>query len=142
MIVHHIGLVVKNIEEHYNRYYYSALGFNEISKIFVDKIIGVKVAFINLNNKIYLELIEPIDNSSPVFNFLQKRGSSLHHLCFEVENIHYECERLREFNYLVTLSPTPAVAFDNRKIAFLMSKEENFLIELLEKNEDSFSYKL
>ncbi len=133
MEIHHIGLVVNDIKLHYENYYKNALGYNEISEIFRDDKIGVYVAFINLNNKIYLELVQPLDENSPVYNFLKKRGQTLHHLCFMVENINDECNRLREHNYFITMQPIPAKAFNGRKVAFLMSKDENHLIELLEK---------
>jgi len=132
MVIHHVGMVVKNIEKHYAKYFKEALGFNDISKIFTDENIGVKVAFINMNDKIFLELVEPIDDNSPVSNYLKKRGQTLHHLCFEVNDLEYECARLREKDYLITMAPIAAAAFDGRRVAFLMSKEENYLIELLE----------
>ncbi len=132
MIIHHIGLVVKNIEDHFTKYFKNALGYNEISQIYNDNIIGVRVAFVNLNNLINIELVEPLNSDSPVSNYLQKRGQTLHHLCFEVNNLETECERLRDNNYFITMPPTPAVAFGGRKVAFLMSKDENYLIELLQ----------
>lgn len=134
MTIHHVGMVVKNIDEHYGKYYRDALGFEEISETYVDETIGVKVAFINLNDKIYLELVEPLNDNSPVRNYLNKKGQTLHHLCFEVNDIMQECERLRNMNYMITMGPTPAKAFNGRSVAFLMSKDENFLIELLQIN--------
>lgn len=133
MVIHHIGVVVRNIEGHFQKYFCDALGYQEISETYRDETIGVFVAFINMNDKIYLELVQPIDDKSPVYNYLQKRGQSLHHLCFEVDDINAECERLRSKNYMVTFPPTPAVAFRGRNVAFLMSKDENYLIELLQK---------
>lgn len=133
MIIHHIGMVVKDINHHYQKYFKEALGFDEISQTFTDEKIGVKVAFINMNNKIFLELVQPIDEKSPVFNFLQKRGQTLHHLCFEVDNVESMCNELRNKNYMITMPPTPAVAFEGRSVAFLISADENYLIELVQK---------
>jgi len=132
MIIHHVGLVVNNIEEHFKKYFCEALGYTEIGPIYKDENIGVYVAFINMNDKIYLELVQPIDIQSPVSNYLKKFGQTLHHLCFEVEDIDAECSRLRGLKYMVTMQPIPAVAFKGKRVAFLMSKEENYLIELLE----------
>jgi methylmalonyl-CoA/ethylmalonyl-CoA epimerase len=132
MVIHHIGLVVKNIEEHYEKYFHNSLGYDNLSQIFIDEKIGVKVAFINMNDKIFLEFVEPLNENSPVNNYLRKHGQTLHHLCFEVENLEAECELLRDKNYLITMPPTPAVAFGGRRVVFLMAKEEDFLIELLE----------
>jgi methylmalonyl-CoA/ethylmalonyl-CoA epimerase len=133
MVIHHIGLVVNNIEEHYKKYFYDALGYEKISETYKDEKIGVFVAFINMNDKIFLELVQPIDDNSSVSNYLKKKGQALHHLCFEVDNINLECERLRNKNYMITMPPTPAAAFSARKVAFLMSNEEDYLVELLEK---------
>jgi methylmalonyl-CoA/ethylmalonyl-CoA epimerase len=133
MEIHHIGMVVKDINEHYTKYFGKALKCGELSQIYKDEKIGVNVAFVNLNNKIYLEFVEPLNDKSPVHNFLQKRGQSLHHLCFEVDDIEAECSNMQKESYFVTMSPTPAVAFNGRKVAFLLSKEANYLIELLEK---------
>lgn len=132
MIIHHIGLVVNNIENHFTKYFRDALGYDTISRTYIDNNIGVKVAFVNLNDKVLLELVEPLDENSPVSNYLKKRGQTLHHLCFEVENIENEIAHLRNNNYLITMPPTPAEAFEGRKVAFLISKDENYLIELLQ----------
>jgi len=133
MKIHHIGMVVNNIEAHYKAYYKNVLGYEGLSEIYKDEKIGVSVAFLNLNDKIYLEFVQPLNENSPVSNFLKKRGQTLHHLCFEVDDIYAECERLRNNNYMVTMQPVEAAAFNGKKVAFLMCKDENHLIELLEK---------
>jgi methylmalonyl-CoA/ethylmalonyl-CoA epimerase len=133
MEIHHIGLVVNSIKEHYTKYFSGFLKCAELSQVYMDEKLGVNVAFVNMNNKIYLEFVEPLNNNSPVYNFLQKHGQALHHMCFEVDNIEIECSNLQKGNYFITLPPTPAVAFNGRKVAFLLSKEADYLIELLEK---------
>ena len=133
MELHHIGMVVNNIAEHYKKYFSLLLRSAELSQIYKDEKLGVNVAFVKLNDKIYLEFVESLDNKSPIYNFLQKHGQSLHHLCFEVDNIETECSNMRKENYFITIPPTPAVAFNGRKVAFLLSKEADYLIELLEK---------
>lgn len=133
MKIHHIGMVVNNIVLHYETYYKNVLGYNDLSEIYIDDKIGVSVAFLNLNDKIYLEFVQPLNEYSPVSNFLKKRGQTLHHLCFEVDDIDAECERFRNNNYMVTMKPVEAVAFKGKRVAFLMCKDENHLIELLER---------
>lgn len=133
MEIHHIGLVVHNIREHYTKYFSSIFNEADLSKIYEDTKLGVNVALVNLNGRINLEFIEPTSPNSPVYNFLHKYGQSLHHLCFEVEDIEKECEILQKGAYIMTVPPTPADAFNGRKVAFLISKEAGYLIELLEK---------
>ncbi len=55
---------------------------------------GVLIAEKSFNG-VELELIEPIDSSSPIYSFLERRGEGLHHICFEVDDIKGEFERLK-----------------------------------------------
>ena len=71
---HHIGLSVKSID---------AL-FPNIKPV-TDPIQKVKVAFINLQGTT-IELLEPLDETSPIYNNL-KNNNKLCHICFEVSNI-------------------------------------------------------
>ena len=43
-----------------------------------------------------LELLEPIDNNSPIYKFLEKRGEGIHHVCFVVDNIDETLSRLKK----------------------------------------------
>ena len=115
MKLHHIGIVVKNIRE--------SLGeltqFLSFESTTVPSLIGsqkVSVCFLKTNN-IYIELIEPAEENSPVSDFA-KGGGGFHHLCFEVDDIHKEIEKI-----------------DDRLIAFLvlnMKDTNSNLIELAE----------
>ena len=35
-----------------------------------------------------VELLESLRDDSPIAKYLEKRGAGVHHICFEVENIH------------------------------------------------------
>ena len=49
---------------------------------------GVRLIFVELPN-CKIELLHPIDNTSPVFSFLEKNPSGgMHHLCYEVEDLY------------------------------------------------------
>lgn len=133
MKIHHVGMVVNNIKAHYESYYKKVLGYEGLSEIFADEKIGVSVAFLNLNDKIFLEFVQPLGENSPVANYLKKKGQTLHHLCFEVDDIDAECEKFRNNNYMIVMKPVEAVAFKGKRVAFLMCKDENHIIELLEK---------
>ncbi len=48
---------------------------------------GVRVCFIDAPNT-QIELIQPLDDTSPIANFLKKNpAGGQHHLCFEVADI-------------------------------------------------------
>jgi len=85
MRLHHVGIVVPKIQD--------SLG--EITKYIKFETIGlptpvgsqkVNICFLKIGEP-FLELIEPIEESSPISEFA-KKGGGIHHLCFEVKDIH------------------------------------------------------
>ena len=84
MKLHHIGIVVKNIQESLGEIT-QFLEFQETSLPMEVSSQKVNVCFLKTSN-VYLELIEPIDQDSPVKKFSES-GGGFHHLCFEVEDI-------------------------------------------------------
>ena len=115
MKLHHIGIVVKNIQE--------SLGdltqFLSFDSINVPSLIGsqkVNVCFLKTNS-VYIELIEPAEENSPVSDFV-KDGGGFHHLCFEVDDIHTEVEKMVKKGARLVVDPIEG--FDNRLIAFLV----------------------
>ncbi|TMV53288.1 methylmalonyl-CoA epimerase, partial [Thioclava sp. BHET1] len=49
---------------------------------------GVRVVFITLPNS-KVELLHPLGENSPIAGFLQKNpGGGIHHMCYEVADIH------------------------------------------------------
>lgn len=55
---------------------------------------GVSVVFISAGNT-KIELLEPIDENSPIAGFLEKNpNGGMHHICFDVEDIFVARDRL------------------------------------------------
>ena len=121
------------IEEHYKKIF----GLKESSKLIVDPNQKVKILFLkNPNESIEYELVEPLDEYSPVYNTVRKKNS-LNHICYEVESINNSIKQLQDDGNVLISGPVDAVAFDHRKIAFFYTRE-HMIIELLEikKKED------
>ena len=116
---HHIGLSVKSI---------NAL-FSDAKPV-IDPIQKVKVAFINLQGTT-IELLEPLDEKSPIYNNL-KNNNKLCHICFEVSNLDNAIENGKKEKFHVIQKPVPAVALGNRKVCFLFHSDYH-IIELLQK---------
>jgi methylmalonyl-CoA/ethylmalonyl-CoA epimerase len=77
-----------------------------------------------------IELLESIDDNGLVAKFLEKKGESLHHIAFEVENIETEIERLKSEGFIL-LNENPKKGADNKLVCFLHPKSTNgVLIEL------------
>lgn len=131
MKLHHIGIVVPKIQE--------SLG--ELTRFFTFETIGiptligsqkVNVCFLKIG-EIYLELIEPASDDSPVSNFVSK-GGGFHHLCFEVEDIHKEIRRLEKRGARLVVKPV--IGFENRLIAFVVLNMKNIKCNLIELAEE------
>lgn len=132
MKLHHYGFATKSLHETQKEF--EKLGYNTIGGEIIDEIQGVRLQFINNGCDHLIELVAPIQNDieSPVTKILQKNGSNIYHICYEVENIEETISLLKSNRYLVVLKPTPAVAFNNRRISFLYNSNVG-LIEILEK---------
>ena len=93
----------------------------------------VKVTFLAIRpGEACLELIEPAAEDSPVLRFLNEKGGGLHHLCYEVNNLEDEMADMKLHGALIARRPKPAVAFEGRRIAWILTAEK-LLVELLER---------
>lgn len=125
--IEHIGIAVANLEQS-NLLFEKLLGapaykFEEVASE------GVKTSFFrNGPNKI--ELLEATHPESPIAKFIEKKGEGIHHIAFEVADIHAEITRLKGEG-LVVINETPKKGADNKLVAFLHPKGTNgVLIEL------------
>jgi len=128
--LHHISIAVKNIQE--------SLGeltkFVNFESTTVPTLVGsqkVNICFLKTNN-VYIELIEPAEENSPISAFADN-GGGFHHICFEVSDIHKEAEKMVKNGARIIVEPIKG--FDDRLIAFLVLNMKNTncnLIELVE----------
>ena len=128
-IFHHVGIAVESIEK--TAVHFIEAGY-KMTNIVFDPKQNVNISFLEKVGSPLLELVEPIDEKSPVRNILNKVGVSAYHFCYEVENLDDSIAQLRQKKFMLLVKPVEAVAFDGRKICFLYHKETG-LIELLEK---------
>ena len=128
--LHHIGIVVENINESLGE----IANFLSFESISLPTLMGsqkVNICFLKTNN-VYVELIEPAEKNSPITDFA-KNGGGFHHLCFEVDNIQQEIDKMIKNGARLVVSPVKG--FEDRLIAFLilnMKKTKCNLIELVE----------
>jgi methylmalonyl-CoA/ethylmalonyl-CoA epimerase len=77
-----------------------------------------------------VELLESIDPDGIIARFIAKKGEGIHHIAFEVEDIHAEMARLQAEGF-VLLNEHPRKGADNKWVCFLHPKDTNgVLIEL------------
>ncbi|MCE7993805.1 MAG: methylmalonyl-CoA epimerase [Roseivirga sp.] len=125
--IEHIGIAVKSLESSNDLF---AKLFGE-SHYKLEKVAseGVNTSFFQVGpNKI--ELLEASGPDSPIAKFLEKRGEGIHHIAFDVEDIHAEIARLKEEEFII-INETPRKGADNKLVCFLHPKTTNgVLIEL------------
>ena len=108
--------------------------FLNFESITVPTLVGsqkVNVCFLKTNN-VFIELIEPTDENSPISAFTAN-GGGFHHLCFEVDDIQKEIENIVKNGGRIIVEPVKG--FDDRLIAFLLLNMRNTncnFIELVE----------
>jgi len=84
--------------------------------------------FMTGDNKI--ELLESTDPGGVISKFIAKKGEGLHHIAFEVADIHAEMERLRGEGFTL-LNETPKAGADNKLVCFVHPKDAHgVLVEL------------
>ena len=128
--LNHVGVAVPDIEEAMETYR-TLYGATDITTPFDMPAQGVKVCFVNLPNS-QIELIEPLNEESPIWNFIQKnpRGGQ-HHVCFEVEEIHAAVAAMKARG--ATVLGEPRIGAHGTPIVFIHPKNSNgVLIELME----------
>lgn len=130
MKLDHIGIAVKNIEDKL-KIWQDLLGLKlqMIEEVPQQK---VKIAVLNIGDA-KIELLEPMENESPVAKFIDKRGEGIHHLCFEVEDIERALSKIKK-NGIKLIDEVPRKGASAEKIAFIHPKDMGgVLIELCEK---------
>ena len=121
MVVDHLGIVVKSVEQGIE-YWEKVFGYKQMTEIVVNTRQKVKVVFLTKENSLLIKLIEPTDETSPVYKVALK-GGGLHHLGFHCKDITEEITRLKSLGLRVITNPQPGEAFENNQIAFLLGNQ-------------------
>ena len=94
---------------------------------------GVTVVFITLPNT-KIELLYPLGETSPIAGFLAKSpAGGIHHICYEVEDIHAAKEKLLAEGARILGDGEPKIGAHGKPVLFLHPKDFNgTLLELEE----------
>ena len=88
--VHHVGIAVQDLASGY-ALWRDTLGLPVIREAEV-KDQGVRAALLACGS-CEIELLEPMEPSSPVGRFLESRGAGFHHVCFESDDVERDIKR-------------------------------------------------
>lgn len=125
--VDHIGIAVNSLKTSIPLYE-RLLGSNCYK---TEQVAGEQVdtAFF-LQNGAKIELVESLDPNGVIAKYIAKKGEGLHHIAFEVPDIHVEMERLKNEGFTL-LNETPKSGADNKWVCFVHPKDAGgVLVEL------------
>lgn len=121
MRVEHLGVAVADIDAALESYR-DLFGYQLIRGPFDDPTQEATVAFIGSGEPgdVLFELIAPLGENSHVARTLAK-GVSAYHVCYEVDDIEATLEDFKSKGSIVISKPVPAVAYEGRRIAWVMT---------------------
>ncbi|QHL87014.1 methylmalonyl-CoA epimerase [Nibribacter ruber] len=127
MHVEHIGIAVKSCEDA-NKLFTKLLGAEPYKAETVESE-AVNTSFFHVGNT-KIELLEATAEHSAIAKFIERKGEGIHHIAFEVADIHAEMERLRAEGFQL-LNEAPKRGADNKLVCFIHPKSANgVLVEL------------
>jgi methylmalonyl-CoA/ethylmalonyl-CoA epimerase len=130
MRIHHVGAVVRSLEEAVPLYT-AALGLVQQTPIIDDPVQQARLVMMaDPGGGPGYELIEPLGESSPLAS-QARRGANPAHTAFEVADLDAELTRLRSLGALIVQAPAPALLFGGARVAFVFLRSRD-LIELVE----------
>jgi methylmalonyl-CoA/ethylmalonyl-CoA epimerase len=125
--VEHIGIAVKDIKEA-NKLYAALLNTQPYKEEAVESE-GVTTSFFQVGET-KIELLEATKEDSAIAKFIAKKGEGIHHIAYDVEDIHSEMQRLEKEGFIL-LNKEPKKGADNKLVCFLHPKSAGgVLVEL------------
>ena len=125
--IEHLGIAVKDINEA-NKLYEKLLGVPPYKQEVVESEAVITSFFKVGESKI--ELLASTKEDGPIGKFIAKKGEGIHHIAFDVEDIHKELARLEAEGFQL-INKEPKQGADNKLVAFIHPKSTNgVLVEL------------
>ena len=129
--VNHIAIAVPDVKEAALKWQ-QALNIKKSEIIVLEKH-GVKVVFLEFSN-LKIELLEPLNNESPISKFLEKNPKGgMHHICFEVEKITETINSLKNKQINILGDGNPKIGAHDKPVVFIHQNDlSGTLVELEE----------
>lgn len=119
--LNHVAIAVPDVEAA-ALVYKNTLGASVTGKV-AQPDHGVSTVFVELPNT-KIELIEPLGENSPIENFLKNNPKGgMHHICYEVTDIHAACARMKAQGATITGTGEPRIGAHGKPVVFLHPKD-------------------
>lgn len=124
----HVGIAVDSLDEAVSLYRQISGGDHSPRERVPSQ--GVELVFVGSGDG-RLELLQPIDDHSPVARFLERHGPGIHHLAYRVPNVEAALSRLVAEG-LEPIDREPRAGAAGHRVAFLHPRSTGgVLIELV-----------
>jgi methylmalonyl-CoA/ethylmalonyl-CoA epimerase len=133
LTVHHIGYLVKKIE-HAERQF-EELGYVVERERHYDDIRKVDITFLT-KDSYRVELVSPVAPDSVVSGLIKRYKNAPYHICYAVDNLEANLEKLGSQGFVQITKVQPAPAIDGRRVVFLQNAAIG-MIELVESEEEN-----
>lgn len=131
MKLDHIGIAVQSIDSA-KIIYEKMLGYKAYHEEILESQ-GVKVAFFKIGDDSKIELLEGIDENSPISKFITKKGEGMHHMAYIVTDIYAEIDRMIQEGF-EPLQDNPKIGAAGKLVFFFHPKSTGgVLVELCQK---------
>ncbi|MDP7127514.1 MAG: methylmalonyl-CoA epimerase [Candidatus Marinimicrobia bacterium] len=128
--IEHIGIAVNSLAEN-SPFWKHVLGLNHSRTETVESEKVITEIYTTGRGKI--ELLEAMSEDSTIAKYIDKRGVGIHHICFEVDNIHEAISELQGKNISV-IYDEPKVGAEGYLVTFIHPKSTGgVLVELAER---------
>src|SRR5215212_4816080 len=127
--IYHLGYAVEDIEAA-SRFYRRNFGVEPGEPEVVEEQ-GIVATMFRVGESM-IELVQPIRPDSPVGKFLERRGEGMHHVAYEVEDLHAALTDLKN-NGVEVIDEEPRMGVGGTRMAFVHPKSAfGVLTELVE----------
>jgi len=126
-LIEHIGIAIRSLSESIKTW--ETITGRKADKIIEVKSQAVKVAFFGTKDG-KIELLEALNEKSPIKKFLDKNGEGIHHIAIKTKNLNSMIEKLRRGGKEIA---DPFIGAEGAAVTFIHPKYTNgVLIELVE----------
>lgn len=131
--IDHIGIATNHLDDHSN--FWAALGFSR-GEDEINSEQGVKIRFFeDGHDGAKIELLEPMDDSSPISKFINKRGIGVQQIAVRVADIHSTINDLKSMGIRM-INDMPVSGAGDSQIAFVHPLSTGgVLVELVQRSD-------
>jgi len=128
--INHIGIAVKDLKKSMEMY----SSIFQVEDFHIESVEEQKVNVASFKvGDVLIELTEAMDETSPIYKFIEKRGEGIHHIAFESDGVQSDLDRLKSQN-INLINESPRDGAHDMLIAFLHPKSTGgVLMELCQK---------